>query len=243
MDFLAWLEVHKWQIAVAAAVVAIAVGAVVIYSSYRQERELQANTALLKAQRAADQQATDQRPSAERLLQVASDFGGTEAANRALLLAGRALFDAGKFAEASRQFEAFLRDSGGSSLAPSAAFGIAACLDAQGKTNEAVAAYQGVQTTYPNSSPATQARLALAGLFEAGKDYAQAVKLYSELSTPGQPSAWGLEAGMRRENLLRLHPELAVTNAPALTPPVSAAASGGLLSATSSPSPTASPAP
>jgi predicted negative regulator of RcsB-dependent stress response len=241
VEFLAWLEVNKWRLVVVATAVAVLGGGTAIYRSYRQERETQASTALFKAQREAARPSPGQPASAEPFLRVATNFSGTEAASRALLLAAQALFEGGKYAEASQQFEAYLRESGASAFAPSAAFGLAACLDAQGKTNEAVAAYQGVLTRYPGSGTANQAKLALAGLFEAQKEFAEAVKLYSELSTPAQPSAWGIEAGMRREELLRLHPELAPTNAPPPAVPPLASANPGL-SATLSNSPVA-PAP
>jgi predicted negative regulator of RcsB-dependent stress response len=242
VEFLAWLEVNKWRVVAAAACLAVAAGGITIYLSLRQEREARASTALLKIQRAAERSSPGPRPSADPFLQMAREFPGTEAAHRAVLLAAGALFEAGKFAEASQQFEAFLRESGGSPFAPGAAFGIAACLDAQGKTNEAAAAYQGILTTYAGSGTANQAKLVLAGLCEARKEYAQAVKLYNELSSPAQPSAWGIEAGMRRENLLRLHPELAPTNTPApASLPMSVASTGGL-SAKLSNLPAASPA-
>jgi predicted negative regulator of RcsB-dependent stress response len=242
VEFLAWLEVNKWRVVAVAAVVAVVAGGTTIYRSFHYQRELEASTALLKAQREAERPGPDQRPSAEAFLRVASAFSGTDASERAVLLAARAFFDAGKFAEAREQFEAFLRESGSSSLAPNAAFGIASCLDGLGKTNEAVVAYQNVLTTYPGSSTANQAKLALAGLFEAQKEFTQAVKLYGELSAPGQPSAWGIEAGMRRENLLRLHPELAPTNAPTPAPLPMSVASTGLLSGKLSNSPAAAPA-
>jgi predicted negative regulator of RcsB-dependent stress response len=231
LEFLAWLEVNKKRVIVAAAVIAVVASAVAIYRWHHAERELQANTALLKAQRAAERNGAGQGPSAEPFLRVANDFRGTSAAGRALLLAAEALYTEGKYAEATQQFESFLRESSGSSFAPTAAFGVAACLDAQGKANEAVAAYQGVITGYPGSAAANQAKLALGGLHESRKELAQAVKLYGELSAPGQQSAWGIEAGMRRENLLRQHPELAPTNPPVLTPLPTSVGSTGLLSA------------
>ena len=232
LEFLAWLEFNKKRVIVAAAVVTVVASSVAIYRWHHAERELQANTALLKAQRAVERSGAGQRLTAEPFLRLASDFRGTRAGGRARLLAAEALYAAGKYPEASEQFESFLRESSGGPFAPTAAFGIAVSLDAQGKTNEAVAAYQGVISDYPGSAVANQAKLALGGLHEARKELAPAARLYGELSAPGQQSAWGIEAGMRRENLLRLHPELAPTNPPALSPLPITVASTGLLSAT-----------
>ena len=241
LEFLAWLELNKKRVIVAAAVITVAASSVVIYRWRHTERELQANTALLKAQRVAQRDGAGQRRSAEPFLRVASDFPGTRAAGRSLLLAAEAQYAAGKYAEAAQQFESYLRESSGSSFAPTAAFGVAASLDAQGKTNEAVAAYQGVINDYPGSAVANQAKLVLGGLHEARKDLTQAARLYGELSALGQQSAWGIEAGMRRENLLRQHPELAPTNPPALSPLPTPVAGTGLLSATLSNRATAPP--
>lgn len=239
LEFLAWLDVNKKRLIVAAAAIAVVVSVLATYRWYQGERELAASTALMKAQRAAELKTSGQRPSSESFLAVANDFRGTSAADRASLLAAEALFAEGKYAEAAQRFESCLGGSLASSFAPGAAFGLAASLDAQGKVNEAVAAYQRVITSYPNSSVANQAKLTLAGLHEARKEPAQAVRLYGELSAPGQQTAWGIEAGMRRENLLRLHPELAPTNAPVLSPLPTPVASTGLLSA--SPSNNAAP--
>ena len=232
LEFLAWLEFNKKRVIVAAAVVTVVASSVAIYRWHHAERELQANTALLRVQRVAERNGAGQPPSAEPFLRVASDFRGTRAAGRALLLAAEALYAEGKYGEAAQQFESFLRESSGSPFAPTAAFGVAATLDAQGKTNEAVAAYQGVISDYPASAVANQAKLALGGLHEARNELTQAARLYGELAAPGQQSAWGIEAGMRRENLLRQHPELAPTNTPALSPLPTSVASTGLLNAT-----------
>ena len=240
LEFLAWLEANKTRLIVSAAVIAVVASTVGIYRWRKGERELQASTVLLKAQRADERNDTDEPASAEPFLRVANDFRGTSAAGRATLLAGEALFTEGKYTEATQQFESFLRDHSASSFAPTAALGVAACLDAQEKANEAMAAYQALITTYPGSAAANQAKLALAGLHESRNEFAQAVKLYGELSAPGQQSAWGMEAGMRRESLLRQHPELAPTNPPMAALPTVTMPNTDLVSPTNTP---AAPAP
>ena len=100
-------------------------------------------------------------------------------------------------------------------MEPTAAFGIAACLDAMDKTNEAQPAYQDVVNRYAGSVVASQAKLGLARLYETKGDLAQALRVYDELARPAAASAWGAEASARREQLLAHHPELAGTNRPA----------------------------
>ncbi len=114
-----------------------------------------------------------------------------------------------------RRFESFLRDYPENPLAPTAALGIAACLDAMDKTNEAVVAYQDVLNRFAGSAVAAQAKLGLARLWEGSNQPAQALKVYEELTRPNAPSAWSTEAAIRRRQLLSEHPELAKTNAPA----------------------------
>ncbi len=230
LEFLAWLEVNKKRVIIVAAVILVVGTAVATYRWHVADRELAANTALLKAQRTLERTTAKQAPSPDAFLRVAVDYPGTGAAGRARLLAAEAYFVAGKYTEARQQFETFLREAGGSPFAPTAAYGVAACLDAEAKTNEAVAAYQGVIASYAGSAVASQARWELGGLYEAQHNPAQAFRLYTELAGPGQQSAWSMEAAMRREELLRRHPELAPTNPPALTPLPAPAAGTGLLS-------------
>jgi predicted negative regulator of RcsB-dependent stress response len=219
VEFLAWLEVNKVRVITVAGILGAVAALVTLYRWHKDEVELQANTALLQAQASSESSGAAAKPATAALLKVADDFSGTSAGARALLLGASALFEERKYAEARGKFEVFLTQDGDSPFAGSAAFGAAACLDAEGKTNEAATAYQGVITRYNTSAAATQARLALAGLQEARGDHAQALRLYTELAASGAQSLWGSEAAQRREDLVRRHPELAPTNAPGATAP------------------------
>jgi len=218
VEFLAWLEVNKIRVITVAGIIAAVVALLALYRWHKGEVELQANTALLKTLSEAGRGEAAPRVAPAALLKIATDFSATSAGTRALLLGAATLFDEAKYAEAREQFEKFLAQYGDTSFAGTAAYGVAACLDAEGKTNEAVTAYQNVVARYGNSATATQARLALASLYEARKDYHQAVRLYAEVAGPAAQSLWGAEAAQRREELVRQHPELARTNAPAATP-------------------------
>src|SRR5207253_7437499 len=110
-----------------------------------------------------------------------------------------------------------------------ASFGIAASLESQGKRDEALTAYQRVTTAYASSSVANEARLAMARIYEAKNQPAEALKLYDDLTRGGPMSMRAQDATMRRNQLLKAHPELdkpatnaapvisAVTNAAPIT--------------------------
>jgi predicted negative regulator of RcsB-dependent stress response len=213
IELLAWVEVNKKKVFIGAAVVAVAIAAYSIYQWHRSESEAQAAAALYKIQTPAPK--TEKPPGAQAFLQVATTHPGTSAGAQALLLGAEGLFRENQFAEAKTQFENFLRTYPDHPLAPTAAFGIAACLDAINKTNETLTAYQDVVNRYPGSVVASQAKLGLARLYETTGDLAQALKTYDELARPTASSAWGAEASARREQLLAHHPELARTNPPA----------------------------
>jgi len=213
IELLAWVEVNKKMVLIGAAVVAVAIAAYSIYQWHRNEAEAEAAAALYKIQTSASK--TEKPPGAQAFIQVATTHPGTSAGALSLLLGAEGLFRENQFPEAKTQFENFLRTYPDHPLAPTAAFGIAACLDAINKTNETLTAYQDVVSRYPGSAVGPQAKLGLARLYETTGDLAQALRTYDELARPTASSAWGAEASARREQLLAHHPELAKTNPPA----------------------------
>src|SRR6266542_3285227 len=214
IDFLAWVEVNKKKLVLGTAAVAVVIAGYSIYQWRRNQAEAEASAALLKVDRPATTTESAPEPNPQAFLQVVAAHPGTSAAGRALLLAGDALYRENKFTEAQTQFEIFLRDFAANPLGPTAALGVAACLDAQNKTNEALKAYQDVLTRFAGAAVIPQAKLALARLYEASNEPAQALKIYDELTRPNVQSVWNSEAVMWREQLLSKHPELAKTNAP-----------------------------
>jgi tetratricopeptide (TPR) repeat protein len=153
-------------------------------------------------------------------LRIATEHRNTEAGSRAKLLAAEALFRAGRYEESRAQFQAFRQANPLSPLAPTAAYGVAASLDALGQTNEAFQAYQEVVAQHSNSAAASQAKLALADLHALRNDPQQAMRLYDDL----QVTAWAGEAAQRRERLLAQYPDLAeadsLSRMPQITSPI-----------------------
>jgi predicted negative regulator of RcsB-dependent stress response len=215
-EVLAWLEANKKALAVgfiAAVVIGFGVAA---YRWKTEQKELAASDALLKLKPAlgGSETAVPQDPSS--YLRIAEQFPGTSTADRALLLAGSAYFENGKYAEAQAQFSKFLRDCPQSPFAATAAYGVAASLEAQGKKDEALAGYQNLSVRYPGASVLDDAKLGAARVYEGKKQFDSALRIYEELAKPaaGMGSATSL-ANDRRQALLAAHPELAKTNAPA----------------------------
>jgi len=247
VDFLAWLEVNKKKLLGGAIIAGLLASAYSIYRWHENEAEAQASEALFKLQKPGARQDSESAPTAREYLQVAAAHAGTDAAARAVLFGAEALFREGKYAEARTEFERYVSNHSDSPDVATATFGAAACLDALDKTNEALTAYQDVAARYANSSVAAQAKLAVARLNEARNEPTQALRIYDELLRPTAQTAWSSEAGMRRELLLRKHPELMRTNAiVAATPlPVLSGATNPLTlgnsPATSAPSPVKKP--
>jgi TolA-binding protein len=217
-DFLGWLDSNKRNLMFAGAGVLAVVFALAAYRWKVNETEQSASDALLRL-KAADSSGTtpEAGATAADYLKVAKDFPGTSAADRAQILAAGALYADGKYADAQAEFERFGREHAGNVLATEAAFGVASALEAQGKREEALTAYQAVQSRYPKSAQAATAKLGVARIYEQKGQLELALKSYEELARPGAAGGGANQAMQLKQHLLAAHPELAVTNSPALT--------------------------
>lgn len=220
-EFLAWLEINKKRLIVAAIVLAVTALGIATYRWQANQREEEAFAALFRLGAPMAPVDAAAAPSASAYLKVASDYAHTRAGEQALLLAAGDLFKSGNYDEARVQFEKFLSQYHESAFAPAAAFGVASALDALNRADDAQKAYQELTLRHPTSPIAPQARLALAGLFEAKKQPEQALKLYDELVQSTPPTAWASEARVRREELLRQHPNLVKVELPTVSTPAS----------------------
>ena len=165
-DLLAWLEVNKKKVAIAAVALVVVGFGIATIRHLRTEKELNASGQLL-ALRATLNPATNAVPTQpSAFLKVAENFSGTSASERARLLAATALFTEGKYSEAEREFSAFTKNYAGSLWGGTAAYGVAAAQEAQNKP-EALASYQSVATAYANFAVGDEAKLALARIHES----------------------------------------------------------------------------
>lgn len=204
IKFLAWFEVHRQRVLLGLGVVIVAVTAWYFARLARERAEASAGRQLQELLAQSDAPA----PAAD-FLRLAETAGRTRAGKHARLLAAERLFRDGKYAEAQAEFERALALSPDGVLAPQAAFGIAASLDAQDKLAEAEAKYREVIARHAEGSVAREARLALARLLESKDQPEQALRLYDELISEPQQGVFAMEARARREALVRRHPQLA----------------------------------
>jgi predicted negative regulator of RcsB-dependent stress response len=211
-----------WQVAVAAwwevnkkAVAKLAIGAVLIglawysWSYYKGAKETEASGALLALNRPPDGGGRPPVPSASEFLKVADQYSGTQAAERAELLAAGSLYAEKKYPEAKHKFEMFLSAHPEGILSEIAEFGIASCLNAANDIDKARDAYQQFISRHGSSTMVNQARLELGLLLEAKNQPEQALKLYDQVLRDKDETIWARAAEMRRDQLLEKYPHLA----------------------------------
>jgi tetratricopeptide (TPR) repeat protein len=194
-----WFEANKKQ-TLWGALIVVVVGLIVSFYLWQEsEKEANAGEALSQVMANTASSGGTRAESPDAYLKVASQHSGSSAGAQALLLAGEAYFEAGKYAEAQAQFQRFTREYMGNPLTPQALLGTASSLDAQGKTEEAARAYKEAFERNPNSNIAPQAKFSLARIYESQNKLDQARSLYVELARAD--TSIGNEAGMRLEEL------------------------------------------
>jgi predicted negative regulator of RcsB-dependent stress response len=208
-EALAWFELNRTRVITA---VVAGLGLIVagyIYLWMRGQAELEANQTLLALR--ANAGPNESAASAADFLKVAEAHASTRAADRAVLLAAGQLFRDGRYAEAQPHFEKLAASDRGGLLGPLAALGVAACLDAQDRVDAALPKYQSVVSDYPSHPVAARAKFAMALLQESRGEPTQALRLYDELMASPNAGRAAMEASVKREALLKQHPELATT--------------------------------
>lgn len=223
VGLLAWLEVHKKRLIIAAGVALVAIFVTLILIQRQAQRELNASAALSDVRLPFSVSAALPAGTADALSKVAAEHKGSQAAARALLLSGGVAFaeakSAGDYASAQKRFEQLILDYPDSQWIAQANLGVAASLAAQGKAPEATTKYEEITRRFATSPIIDEARLALARLYEAQKPE-EAFKLYEELIKGNPNSVLTMEANMRQDSLIKARPELAKLKLPP-TPPVS----------------------
>ncbi|MBL6765007.1 MAG: tetratricopeptide repeat protein [Verrucomicrobiae bacterium] len=203
-----WAETRRKQIGIGSAV--LLAGAFAIYTNTHLQASKQRDAeAALFALNKLPAPGEDPKPvAAGEYLKVAGDYAGTRTAERALMLGAGALFTENKYPEAEKRFAEFIAAYPASPLVRQARLGIAACKDAQGSTEEALAAYEQLIASGAGTGEGNQAKLAASLIYDAKGEADKALKYYDELLRANPPVIWRQEAGMRREDLLKRHPQL-----------------------------------
>ncbi len=217
-DLVTWFEVNKRPIVWGLGLIVVAIAGTIIWKSQRQAR-MEASSGALLAVTTANKQSV----AVAELDKVVEAHWGSAAAAQAALLAGKELFQQGKYAEARARFESVTSGAASDDVSAAAQYGLAACLDAEGKLPDALAAYQRVADFPGGKHLSGLAKLTSARILESQGKLKEALSTYDAiLRTP--TSATAQEASQLRSTLLRLHPELTPvpTNAPAAMVPVPA---------------------
>jgi predicted negative regulator of RcsB-dependent stress response len=216
--FLAWAQANQKRLILWGTILVLAIAGVFFFIHYQGQKELRASVALSNVPVPLSPGATVPPGTADAYLKVATEHAGTKAGARALLLGAATFFTDGKYADAQKTFEQFLKQYPESQWVPQAHFGIASSLDAQGKTTEAISKYEEIRRRFANEPIIDEVKLAVARAYEPTKPE-EAHKIYSELVQNNPYSGMGSEAGVRKAELEEKFPRLAPTNPPVMTPP------------------------
>ena len=213
----AWIDANSKAIAYGLALLLIAIFVLTFYNYRQNQKEITAGEALTQVG-----MSNTGGSLADATLKIATEYAGTLAGKRALLQGATTLFAIDKWPEAQVQFQKFLDMYPDNLLAPQAALGVAACLDAQGKTDLAIGAYQKAIAQTSDANVVATAKFALARIAEAQGKFADADKLYAEIARAYPNTSLSSEAGMRNAELKNKSSAPApVSPAPATTAPAS----------------------
>lgn len=204
----AWFLDNQMKLASWAGTLVVIGLAFYAYLNFQDNKEIAAGQALSNIQTPRQKDAQKPGEMAASLLAVAKDHAGTKAAAQAVLRAGTALFNDGKFSEAQAQFERFLSLEPSSPFASQAAYGIAASLQAAGKLAEAQTKFDEVSKRYSTEGVAEDAKLALANLHILQNKPELAHKLLDEITQTSKGSPGSQEAFAKRMELEQKYPYL-----------------------------------
>lgn len=217
--FLAWTEANQKRLILWGTILVLAIAGVIFFVYYQGQKEVRASLALSNVRVPISPGQPVPPDTAEEYLRVAREHHGTKAGARAMLLGAATLFTDGKYIEAQKTFEQFLREYPDSQWVPQAHYGIGSSLDAQGKVAEATAKFEEISRRFASDALMDEVKLALGRLYENQNKPEQAHKLYSDLVQNNPYTGIGSEAGVRKEDLEAKFPHLEATNAPIITPP------------------------
>lgn len=195
IKFWPWFEANRKRLIYAAVAAVVVLFIWYFLATQREQRAVEAGQALARLQLNLPANPTAQQV-AEAYLKIATQYAGTVAAERAQLEAGAVLFSAGRYDDASAQFQKLSANST-SPVAPAARLGAGASLEAAGKLDAAVTEYRAVATGYPNSAEALPAKFALGRVLEAQGKLSEAANYYQELTRSQLAGSLGQEAAQR----------------------------------------------
>ncbi|MGH7981337.1 MAG: tetratricopeptide repeat protein, partial [Limisphaerales bacterium] len=164
-----------------------------------QQNQIEAGDALTQALIST---AANSNPSqfAQGYLDVANDYSGTPAGERALLQGAAILFAEGKYTDARADFQRYLDEHPDDEFSAMAALGVGRCLEAEGKISDTIGQYQHVINDFADVQSVNQARFSLARLNMQQGHYADAFQGFQQVmqadpygSLGNQASQYALE--------------------------------------------------
>ena len=222
-DLMAWIDANRRNIVLGVVVVVGLAVSFAVFTWWKGEKELNANGALLALPGSTLGMAAT-NANADNFFKVAAEYAGTESAVRAQLIGAQTLYKQGKFAEAQAAYAKVGESTEFVSIKATAAYGVAASLDAQGKPTEALTQYGDVANRYPAEGVASLAKISQGRIHEAAGRNDQALTIYDSLARNMATDIWAQEAQSRRQDLLARHPELVKSLPTVVAPPAVAPA-------------------
>jgi TolA-binding protein len=195
-----WIEANIKRIAIGVSFAAAAAFLVSLYFWEQNQKEIAAGQALTQLIVATLPNVSASEVS-DSYLQIANEYPGTLAAQRALLQSATELFAASRYADAQTGFQKFLDAHPDSQFSSQATLGVAASLEAQGKTDLAAGAYQRVINGLSDSLAANNAKFALARIYESQGKISDACNFYEEVARANPNNSLGSEAALRAMEL------------------------------------------
>lgn len=204
-----WLDANKKNLIGIVVIAFVAVVASSYMSHAKKQRLEAANEAMFSAAPPRFMAGMEeQEPDVEALQKVAKDFSSMPTAQQVALLAADALFSKGDFAGALKAFQQITKDYPNSLDKFTAEYGVASSQDALGETESAIQSYQSIVETYKNDRRVHLASLSLGRLLESAGRAADALAAYDAIVDSDLLNGWKTEASLRREALIKVHPEL-----------------------------------
>lgn len=210
-----WLSVGFQFVRANRTVVLILVGAFLVaslgvagYEFYRNRQESEARAAIIAAMaklRPEKPGGSINKDEAMKVLQeVASQHGGTVAAQEALIRVGNWQFEAQRLDDALATFSAYLKQYPRGQYRVVAAISKAYTEEAKGKLDDAVQTLTEITTTQKDDPLTGEALVSLGRLYEAHKKADEATKTYGQVAERYPNTSWAMQAqqrltGMRRK--------------------------------------------
>lgn len=166
---------YRLWIAVGALAVLLAFAAGYYRYLHMQRLDAEASWVLYQA-------TTAEQPSekAAALKEVIADYGGASAARTASFELANTLYDEGRYEEALKEFQGFLKKNPRHLLAPAAMEAVGYCYESLEQWNEAIAAYEKLMKKRPATPAAARANYRLGLCYEKIGEKEKAIAAYEK---------------------------------------------------------------